>query len=89
MDNVKPLTQAEIIRTMLRNHRPATRPTVTLKTNAKGEVQIEVTAYGKTAADAGSSACVEFDRIRDRYRLEELITHEDYDAAVKDGVPFD
>jgi hypothetical protein len=63
---MKPLTQAEIIRKLL--VRSTTRPSVTLKTNAKGEVQIEVTATAASVAAAGVQAQAEFERLRDEYQ---------------------
>jgi hypothetical protein len=62
----KPLTHAEIIRKLLT--RSTTRPSVTLKTNHKGEVQVEVTATAASVAAAGEQAQAEFDRLRDEYQ---------------------
>lgn len=62
---VKPITHAEIIRKLLT--RSTTKPTVTLKTNAKGQTQVEVTATGATVTAAGRAAQVEYDRLIEAY----------------------
>ena len=61
----KPLTHAEIIRKLL--VRPTPKPSVTLKLNAKGETQIEVTATAASLHTAGRQAQEEYDRLTELY----------------------
>jgi len=86
---MKPLTKDETLRALLRAiARKTPQPSVRLWT-ARKEVQVEVIAYGRTPAEAGTAARKEFDLNRDRYALEAFMDHETYDAAVQDGTPFD
>ena len=85
----KPLTQAEIIRGLIRAlTRQTAKPTVRIWTTRDG-VMVDVSAPDPNLDKAADRVMATFDRVRDRYRLEELIAKEDYDRAIADGTPFE